>query len=304
MIDLDMVKQDFLYHLGLEWKADQLNERIKQFSDVRYVMLGGKPTRMKALAHQFALAMESNGMKYHAEEIEEVSQAGRYVMYKIGPVLTVSHGMGRPSLSILLEELAKLLYYAKKDNKNGLEQAISFLRLGTSGGIGVPPGSIIVSTAAVMHDLTPHLVKYALDRKVVYATDFDKGLRQEILDYSNKIKQLPPLISGKTMTADDFYLGQGRLDGYFRSDLDEKSRQDFFTKAHELGIRNFEMEAAELAAFSNRPGSPLNMRAATMCVTLLDRLQGDQVACTADELKSWEQGLLKFAVDFVCDALA
>ena len=55
--------------------------------------------------------------------------ADRYAMYKIGPVLSVNHGMGCPSLSILLNELIKLVEYAGcKD--------VTFFRMGTSGGLG------------------------------------------------------------------------------------------------------------------------------------------------------------------------
>jgi uridine phosphorylase len=33
-------------------------------------------------------------------------------MYKVGPVLSISHGMGIPSASILLHEIIKLMYHA------------------------------------------------------------------------------------------------------------------------------------------------------------------------------------------------
>lgn len=34
-------------------------------------------------------------------------------MYKVGPILTLNHGMGMASLSIAMHEIVKLLYYAK-----------------------------------------------------------------------------------------------------------------------------------------------------------------------------------------------
>lgn len=44
-------------------------------------------------------------------------------------VLSLQHGMGIPSVSIMLHEILKLVYYAKcKD--------VTFIRIGTSGGIG------------------------------------------------------------------------------------------------------------------------------------------------------------------------
>ncbi len=60
-------------------------------------------------------------------------------MYKVGPVLVASHGMGQPSISILLHELVKLARYAKMDNP-------IFFRLGTSGGLGVLPGTVVIAS--------------------------------------------------------------------------------------------------------------------------------------------------------------
>ena len=40
----------------------------------------------------------------------------RYAMYKVGPVLSISHGMGIPSASILLHEVIKLMYHAGVKN--------------------------------------------------------------------------------------------------------------------------------------------------------------------------------------------
>ena len=34
-------------------------------------------------------------------------------MYKVGPILTLNHGMGMASLSIALHEVVKLLHYAR-----------------------------------------------------------------------------------------------------------------------------------------------------------------------------------------------
>ena len=63
-------------------------------------------------------------------------------MYKVGPVLSVSHGMGVPSLSILLHELIKLMWHA------GVQDPV-FFRIGTSGGVGLVPGTIVITKEAV-----------------------------------------------------------------------------------------------------------------------------------------------------------
>ena len=54
-------------------------------------------------------------------------------MFKLGPVLTLNHGMGFGSASIALHEVAKLLRYAGATDYD-------FIRMGTSGGLGVEPG--------------------------------------------------------------------------------------------------------------------------------------------------------------------
>ena len=49
-------------------------------------------------------------------------------------------------------------------------------------------------------------------------------------------------------------------------------------------VRNVEMEALQFGAFTHHLGIP----AAACCVTLLDRLCGDQVRATPEELAAWE----------------
>lgn len=50
--------------------------------------------------------------------------------------------MGHPSIGILLHELIKLMAYAKVKNP-------MFFRIGTSGGIGLKPGSVVVTKSAL-----------------------------------------------------------------------------------------------------------------------------------------------------------
>ena len=40
-----------------------------------------------------------------SENNSYVSTCGRYAMYKVGPILSISHGMGIPSAGILLHEV-------------------------------------------------------------------------------------------------------------------------------------------------------------------------------------------------------
>lgn len=69
-------------------------------------------------------------------------------MFKVGPVLSISHGMGVPSLSILLHEVIKLLSHS------GARDPV-FFRIGTSGGIGLEGGTVVVTEASVNGMLKP-----------------------------------------------------------------------------------------------------------------------------------------------------
>ena len=69
-----------------------------------------------------------------------------------------------------------------------------------------------------------------------------------------------------------FSLGQGRTDGAFCS-YTEEDKITFLKEIHGAGIINIEMESLCVAAICHHAG----IRAAVICVTLLDRLKGDQV---------------------------
>lgn len=60
----------------------------------------------------------------------------------MGPVLSVSHGIGMSTIGVLLHELIKLMQYAKCKDP-------IFIRFGTCGGVGVEGGTVIISNGAV-----------------------------------------------------------------------------------------------------------------------------------------------------------
>ena len=74
----------------------------------------------------------------NAADDDLVKKGGRYCMFKVGPAVIMNHGMGFGSLSIALHEVIKMLHYAKATN-------VSFLRLGTCGGVGQTPGTICIT---------------------------------------------------------------------------------------------------------------------------------------------------------------
>ena len=69
---------------------------------------------------------------------EMVGQSKSFIFSQVGPILTLNHGMGFGCLSIALHEVVKLLHYAEATD-------VSLIRMGTSGGLGVEPGNVILT---------------------------------------------------------------------------------------------------------------------------------------------------------------
>ncbi|VDK70499.1 unnamed protein product, partial [Cylicostephanus goldi] len=208
-----------------------------------FVCTGGSPTRLKLYAEWFA-------KECNLECSENLSKSDRYVLYKTG-----KHGMGTPSLSIMLIEMLKLMHHAKAED-------VKFIRLGTSGGVGVEPGTVVVSTNAMNGELTDKYVQWIAGKRisgfsaskcfgVERETWLDEDLRKELLALAAEMNI--PVDTGLTLCADDFYEGQMRLDGFFCDyKMDEKF--EFLKKLHELGVRNIEMESTCFASTTYRAG--------------------------------------------------
>ena len=87
-------------------------------------------------------------------------------------------------------------------------------------------------------------------------------------------------MEGRTVSGNEFFLEQFRLDGAINFETVE-SKQAWLQWLAANGVRNIEMEGAMLAGYLNYWGFS---RFAMVCTTLLNRLDGDQVTSTPDEL--------------------
>lgn len=119
---------------------------------------------------------------------------------------------------------------------------------------------------------------------VTRPTVLNQSLSEDIVRAQQGTEHESWMLTGKTMATDCFYEGQGRLDGAI-CEYDEEDKMAFLRKAHERGVRNFEMESTVFAAFAQR----LGIRAAVCCVTLLDRMDGDQHPHTHEQLEAWDE---------------
>ncbi|XP_052864723.1 uridine phosphorylase 1 isoform X3 [Anopheles cruzii] len=270
--NIELMDQDILYHLALGSGSHDLQE---MFGDVKFVCMGGTPKRMETFAH---FMMDELKLKLPAgTQLQDISAFSyRYSMYKVGPVLSVSHGMGVPSVGILLHELIKLMYHAKVKDPH-------FIRIGTCGGIGVEGGTVVVTEDAYDGLLRNSYELAILGRIVHRPAVLDKKLARDLKAMATNDDPYDTII-GKTMCTYDFYEGQGRLDGAF-CEFSETEKMEYLEQLRDFGIVNIEMECTIFAALTHYAG----IKAAVVCVTLLDRLKGDQVMAPKEVMNEWQQ---------------
>ncbi|XP_066599918.1 uridine phosphorylase 1-like [Prorops nasuta] len=268
---IELMNQDVLYHMALSSGTHNL---VEMFGDIKFVCMGGSSKRMEIFAHYI---MDELDYKLPTgTTLLDISQpAYRYAMYKVGPVLSVSHGMGPASLSILLHEVTKLMYHAKVKDP-------VFIRIGTSGGIGLKPGTVVVSEAAVDEMLRTYVETPILGKLVQRPATLDQHLARQLKACALHDDPFETIM-GKTMCTNDFYESQGRLDGAI-CHFNEQDKMKYLNELNKAGVVNIEMECTLFAAFTRHAG----IRSAIVCVTFLDRLKGDQVETPKDVLTQWQ----------------
>lgn len=121
----------------------------------------------------------------------------RYVLYLVGKCLICSHGMGGPSTSILVHEVAKLLKYAKAN--------AVWIRMGTCGGIGQEEGSLVVTRQALNGKMEPFHEQIILGERVQREAKFDQ--ETSALLYEAARKSGAKCEIGNTACCYDFYEG-------------------------------------------------------------------------------------------------
>lgn len=264
---------DVLYHIGLTCSQDEKQQIIDLFGDVKFFITGGSAERMSNFAKTIASELKIQTPFGYA--LTPIGSTSRYTVYKVGPVLIANHGMGMPSVSILLHEVTKLLDYAGAGD-------VVYIRMGTSGGVGVEPGTVVITSEGVNNKMESMDEVAVLGNIVRRPSICSPAVVKEIQQAAEEISL--PFAVGKTLTCDDFYEGQGRLDGAI-CEYTIKDKMDFLRVCADAGVKNIEMEARGFAAFCHK----LNIPVAVVCVTLLNRLLGDQVLSSHETLVGYEE---------------
>ncbi len=205
-----------VFHLGLT---------IEDLQGARIAILPGDPGRVERIASLL------DSPQPLATEREFTSAIGRLDGQ---PVVVCSTGIGGPSTSIAVEELAQL----------GVR---TFLRVGTTGAIqpGIKPGDTIVTTGAVRLDgASQHFAP------LEYPAVANYECTTALVEAARSRGATPHL--GITASSDTFYPGQERYDT--EAGRVVRRFQGSLEEWRNLGVLNYEMESATLFTMCSANG--------------------------------------------------
>ena len=268
---VDGSHEDVYYHFGVA-STDPVLAKLR---DVKAVIMAGSGGRIKEFAQRWS---ELNA----GSEIVAFPKEDRFVTRYTAGVLFASHGMGMPSASIALQELMRMVFFLKAGDLDAMDE-VFWCRVGTSGGVGLPGGTVVVSSEGLMADLKPYRLlnggtgEYWFDGRFPTATSQAIIAANEHTDFE--------IVAAKTVAGNEFFLEQFRLDGAICLETLE-TKMGWLRWLHDNGVANIEMEGAMLAGYLNWWGFS---QFAMICCTLLNRLEGDQVTATAAQLHKYSE---------------
>ena len=232
-------------------------------SGARVALLPGDPGRVPAIASMPPF-----------EGAREVACKREYRSFlgSIGgvPVLVTSTGIGGPSASIAIDELAQLGVH-------------TFLRVGTTGAIqeDVDVGDVVITTGAVRLDgASTHYAP--IEYPAVAHYEVVAALVTAARETST------PAHAGITCTCDTFYPGQERYDSF--TGYVPRRFQGITEEWRKLRVLNYEMEAATLLTLT----SAMGLRGGCVAGVVVNRAREE--AITKANLDLAEANAVKVAV--------
>lgn len=237
---------DRKYHIG--FGASDLGGKVPEL-----VLLSGDPQRSELIATQKLtnprLLSEHRGLTSYVATLPNGVD-----------VLCSTSGMGGPSTSIVLNELAQL----------GVK---TVLRIGTTGSLQpyVNVGSVIITNAALRRQGA------ALDiAPVEFPAVSDPFVTVALADAAKSLGV--PHYVGITASVDTFFEGQERSAMSANPRL-LRSLQGITDEFRNLGVLNYEMESATLFTCASVYG----MRAGCVCAVIAQRTEGENVVMEAKD---------------------
>lgn len=207
-----------VYHLKLSKRSIQ---------GAKIAFLPGDPTRVPAIASAINEA-EASEIAWNREFRTWIARLGEC------PIIITSTGIGGPSTSIAVEELATL----------GVK---TFIRVGTTGALQpyVKAGDVVITTASVRMDGTSE--HYA---PLSYPAVSDYAVLSALVGAASSLRVR--YHTGITASSATFYPGQERLDTFSRYII--RSLAGSKKEWSHLGVLNYEMESATLLTMCNAMG--------------------------------------------------
>lgn len=247
-------------------KVQHLNLDKSQVRNSKIALLPGDPFRVLKIAEKVRNQLGGN--------IEELAWKREFKTILCNtskkPVLVASTGIGGPSTSIVIEELAML----------GIK---TFIRVGTTGAIQkrIKPGDVIITTGSVRLDgASTH---YA---PIEYPAVADYKVVDSLIKAADKSKVRYHV--GITASSDTFYPGQERYDSF--TGYVPKRFQGSMKEWQRLNVLNYEMESSTLLTLC----SAMGLRGGCVSGVIVNRTVSENVK--EEFLKIGEDNAIKVAV--------
>jgi uridine phosphorylase len=243
-----------VYHLAL-------SRRI--LAGATIALLPGDPARVEHIAQTSPLE-RGEALANKREFRSWLAYAGKT------PVLVTSTGIGGPSTSIAVDELAQL-------------GVTTFIRVGTTGAIqpDIDIGDVIVTTGAIRLDgASAHYAP--VEYPAVADIDVVNALLGAAAGLGTRARR------GITCSSATFYPGQERIDSY--TGYVPRHFQGMTEEWRRLHVLNYEMEAATLLTMA----SAMGLRAGCAAGVVVNRMRDEHV--TLADLELGERNAVKVAV--------
>ncbi|MFQ5455487.1 MAG: uridine phosphorylase [Nitrospirota bacterium] len=250
-----------VYHLDINKKS---------IKGAKIVLLPGDPFRVQAIAD--ALLNSYNGKGYCERLAWKREYYTSLVEVNKRRILVTSTGIGGPSTSIAIDELAQL-------------GVTTFIRVGTTGAIQdyISIGDVIITTGSVRLDgASTHYapIEYPAVAHYEVVSALIAGAKRRNIGYH----------VGVTASSDTFYPGEERTDSYTRYIL--KKFQGSTKEWQELHVLNYEMESSTVLTLTASMGLKGG------CITgVVNR--GGVGKISKSSLKSGEENVINVAVDAI-----
>lgn len=276
---------DYLYHFGIDTSMDLAHI----FADIKYVLFTRSNDDAAIVANAFAKKWYN--IQEESFTFLPLFKTDRFHLYKIGPVLAVSHGIGMPSTLICLNEIIKLLVHI-----NNLD--VSFIRISPAGGLDLAPGTTVICKEAVNSSFKSQFRSICCGDPVYYDTYFDTTLTNDIFNFS-KMNGYTYILLGKTIGAHDFFEEQARIDGALTPPYTILERNQYLKDAKAQGVLCMDMEMISYAGVCNK----LQIKACAIHSVIIDRFNTDQVSLSKDEQATLLAKPVNLVIDYIFSKL-